>query len=152
MVFLEDYPELIAKVHRSLPLDLLPVWCAGRTLDFFDTYQLIAAPSMEKSSRNSVYKATEDGCTFAIKKYEVTEDALKICFREAAFLRRLRHPHIAELTAIFKDSSTNAFYLQMPFYENGQLDEWIEKNSPDAVSIRRALVQVPCALNSVVVS
>ena len=45
----------------------------------------------------------------------------QVCYKEAALLRRLRHPSIVELEAIFQ--SDGRFYLQLPWYANGTLDD-----------------------------
>jgi len=74
--------------------------------------------------------------------------SLATCFREASILQRLRHPYIIEITAIFEDPDKQppCFYIEMPFYEHGQLDAWIRKEDPDSLSIRRVLQQVCLAI------
>ena len=51
-----------------------------------------------------------------------------MCYKEAALLRRLRHPSIVELEAIFQNAGH--LYLQMPWYENGTLEEWFTATRP----------------------
>eukprot|EP00966_Prymnesium_polylepis_P216498 5011966-Prymnesium_polylepis.1 len=60
------------------------------------------------------------GRQVVLKEYTTTLSMLETCYREAAFLRRLRHPSIVELEAIFE--SEGRLYLQMPMYANGTLD------------------------------
>jgi len=94
-----------------------------------------------------VYRVTDElGQAFVVKEFTMTPTMLGVCYREATLLRRMRHPHIVELTAIFEDPSTNALYLQMPFYAHGQLDTWVRQEHPDALSVSRVLWQAAQAL------
>ena len=65
----------------------------------------------------------------------------QVCYKEAALLRRLRHPSIVELEAIFQ--SDGRFYLQLPWYANGTLDEWFKATRPSPLALAAVLLQ-PC--------
>ena len=54
----------------------------------------------------------------------------------------MQHPHIVELGGMFEDEDSTALYLLMPFYMNGQLDEWVRNCTPDTISLRRVFAQV----------
>ena len=93
------------------------------------------------SSRRPVYKATLRGRDVALKEYPVGTGApLKTCYTEAALLRRLRHPTIVELEAIFLHDGR--LYLQMPFYANGTLNEWCKRARPSANALAAVLQQL----------
>lgn len=135
------FPEVSLYFRNGLPVDLLPLWVPERTLNVFSQQELLPV-----SSRNRVYRVSMGDRVFAIKEFAVTPAALGGCYREAAILQRMRHPHIVELIAIFEDSTNSALYLQFPFYENGQLDAWVQREQPDVVSLRRAIWQIVQAL------
>ena len=63
-----------------------------------------------------------------------------MCYKEAALLRRLRHPSIVELEAIFQ--SDGRLYLQLPWYANGTLDEWFKAMRPSPLALAAVLLQL----------
>ena len=65
----------------------------------------------------------------------------------AALLRRLRHPSIVELEAIFQ--SDGRFYLQLPWYANGTLDEWFKATRPSPLALAAVLLQLCRAMSQV---
>eukprot|EP00929_Paragymnodinium_shiwhaense_P066224 TRINITY_DN33192_c0_g1_i2.p1 TRINITY_DN33192_c0_g1~~TRINITY_DN33192_c0_g1_i2.p1 ORF type:complete len:1248 (-),score=333.73 TRINITY_DN33192_c0_g1_i2:377-4120(-) len=136
-------PVVLQHLRISLPQDLMPLWCVGRSLAHFDSRELLAG-----ASRNRLYRAKEGPNEYAIKEYAVAGGAegLRVCLHEAALLKRARHPHIVEIVGIFADPEEHAFFIQMPFYENGSLDRWVKDSKPDDQSIRRVLAQVVSAL------
>jgi len=139
---LHDFPEVAARLKQDLPSDLLALWVPERTLDVFSSQELLPI-----SSQRRVYRVVDElGQAFVVKEYTITPVMLGVCYREATLLRRMRHPHIVELTAIFEDPSTGALYLQMPFYAQGQLDAWVQREKPDDLSVRRVLWQAAQAL------
>jgi len=83
-----------------------------------------------------------------VKEFAVAggQEGLRVCLHEAALLARARHPHIAEMVAIFADPEEHGFFIQMPFYEKGSLDKWVTDQKPDDPSVRRVLAQVVVAL------
>jgi len=136
------FPEVAAKFREGLPADLLPLWVPERTLDMFSSREL-----MPVGSQHRVYRVVDElGQAFVVKEFTMTPAMLGVCYREASLLRRMRHPHIVELTAIFEDPSTHALYLQMPFYAQGQLDTWVQQEQPDSLSVCRVLWQAAQAL------
>ena len=64
----------------------------------------------------------------------------QVCYKEAALLRRLRHPSIVELEAIFQ--SDGRLYLQLPWYANGTLDEWFNAMRPSPLALAAVLLQL----------
>ena len=101
-------------------------------------------------SRNRVFLATAStGVTTVVKQFDVTSNAqLRTCFKEAQLLRRMRHPAIAEIESIwqFPQSGGTIFCVEMPHYEQGQLDTWVREQEPDAASLRAVLREVLHAL------
>jgi len=136
-------PAVLKHLRISLPVDLVPLWCMGRTLGHFDNRELLPG-----ASKHRLYRVMEGNKAFAVKEYAVVggRDGLRVCLHEAALLTRARHPHIAEMVAIFADPEEHGFFIQMPFYEQGSLDKWAEQNRPDDLSLRRVLAQVVTAL------
>eukprot|EP00928_Gymnodinium_smaydae_P086801 TRINITY_DN71224_c0_g1_i1.p1 TRINITY_DN71224_c0_g1~~TRINITY_DN71224_c0_g1_i1.p1 ORF type:complete len:1363 (-),score=227.25 TRINITY_DN71224_c0_g1_i1:302-3889(-) len=135
------FPEVATLFKEGLPPELLLLWVPERTMSIFSEQELLPV-----HSRNRVYRVVDDGEVFAIKQFALTSESLGICYREAAILRRLRHPHIAELLAVFEDPSTSAVCLQFPFYEHGQLDDWVRHKQPDMLAVRRVLWQAAQAI------
>jgi len=136
-------PEVMQHLRVSLPQDLVYLWCMGRTLGQFSSRELLPA-----ASKHRLYRVTEGDRTFAVKEYAVAggQDGLQICLHEAALLTRARHPHIVEIVALFADPEEHGFFIQMPFYEHGSLDQWVAKQRPDDLSVRKVLYQVVTAL------
>ncbi len=149
------FPELIVHICSAslwLPPDLVPLWRSGWTLESIADVKLLASPAdVARASRSSIYQGKIvliDGTLreVAIKEYKLKSGAMKACVREATLLHRARHPYVAELLALFMDPATEAFYIVMPLYTLGQLDEWIRECKPDQISLRRVLYQVLLAL------
>eukprot|EP00854_Cymbomonas_tetramitiformis_P003208 gene3208-4054_t len=71
--------------------------------------------------------------------------ALRALWREASLLHRMRHPAITPVVALFPfvtAGSTTCYGLQMPWYEQGQLDEWKAAQQPDEGAVRRSMLWV----------
>ena len=146
---------------NGLPLDLVSLFHDGRTLEHYEQRRLIA------NSNRPIYEATLNGRKVALKEYAVGTDELKVpcrvrstivvascarrlspsstlphqvCYKEAALLRRLRHPSIVELEAIFQNAGH--LYLQMPWYENGTLEEWFTATRPSPLALAAVLLQL----------
>lgn len=136
-------PGVLKHLRISLPPELVPLWCMGRTLGHFDTRELLPC-----ASKHRLYCVKEGGKSYAVKEYAVVggQDGLRVCLHEAALLTRARHPHIAEIVALFTDPEEHGFFIQMPFYEQGSLDKWVADHKPDDHSVRRVLAQVVTAL------
>mmetsp|Transcript_34870 Transcript_34870/g.80876 ORF Transcript_34870/g.80876 Transcript_34870/m.80876 type:complete len:631 (+) Transcript_34870:310-2202(+) len=136
-------PAVLKHLRISLPPELVPLWCMGRTLGHFDMRELLPG-----ASKHRLYRVREGNKFYAVKEYAVVggQEGLRVCLHEAALLTRARHPHIAEMVALFADPEEHGFFIQMPFYEQGSLDKWCADHKPDDHSIRRVLVQVVTAL------
>lgn len=139
------YPEVTESLAIGLPHELLPLWHPGRTLKEFTELTLLGG-----QSRNRVYLAKLKEKPFAIKEFPIMQSELQTCLREARLLHRLRHPMVVQIEAIFFEEGTGSspgrFCIQMPFYSNGPLDEWIKASQPDADAIRRVMLGVLQAL------
>jgi hypothetical protein len=148
------FPEVGLHVMSGLPAELMTMWRTGWTLESFSDCELIASPDTAGCmSRNCVYKAVREDSTYAVKEYKIgarTDSSgaqrLRTFLREAQLLHRLRHPYVAELSGLFEDPNARSFYIMMPYYEHGRLDEWILNQRPDMTAIRRILTQVLLAL------
>ena len=119
---LTNFPELRCRVPDGVPSELLPLLKTGRHLEHYTDRAKLPA-----LSRQTVWKADLDGRAVALKEYRVDAAALKTCYGEAALLHKCRHPAVAVLEALFE--CDGFFYLQMPFYENGTLQDLHERTS-----------------------
>jgi hypothetical protein len=148
------FPELVIHVCSAqlwLPPELVPLFRPGWTLDSIEDVTLLASPANAiHASRSTVYRGKMldlDGTQVdvAIKEYKLASE-MKTCVREASILQRARHQHVAKLLALFIDPNAKAFYVVMPMYPLGQLDEWVQRSKPDQTSLRRVLLQVLSAM------
>eukprot|EP00960_Hanusia_phi_P069318 767059-Hanusia_phi.AAC.4 len=140
-----NFPEVAMEVRSVLHPDLLVLWDPARDIsNFFDHHEMIRT-----NSAHQVLKCRKGSEQFAVKKYHVADnmEALKTCFREAALLCRLKHPAIVEVVAMFEDADDKSVCIQMPFYEHGQIDQWIEACLPRWDEVRRVLLQVSEAIS-----
>lgn len=130
-------------LRLSIPPDLVPLWCLGRTMAHFDRRELLPT-----ASKHRLYCAWDGDKRYAVKEYALVggSEGLSVCLHEAAILTRARHPHIVEICALFADTEAHGFFIQMPFYESGSLDRWFRDQKPDDLSVRRVLAQVVMAL------
>jgi hypothetical protein len=149
------FPELIVNIcgpEVVLPADLVSLWRTGWTLESIEDVKLISTPSdANHPSRSIIYRGritslSGQQIAVAVKEYKLQRSALPACLREAALLHRAKHPHLVELLGLFMDPEAEAFYIVMPLYALGQLDEWVERCQPDQTSLRRVLMQVLSAL------
>lgn len=143
---IHDFPEVaedssMRRVGHSLPRELMKVWKGCMSLDSFDSHMV------HGTHRHPVYRVEAGGESFALKEYTIDEETLRVCTKEAALLVRLRHPNIAEITAVFTDAGKRKLYLQMPWYKEGTLKDWVDNRKPPPGSICRALSQVLGALS-----
>ena len=122
---LSAFPELARRIPEGVPSELLPLLKTGRHIEHYT-----AREKLPTLSRQTVWKAELDGRAVALKEYRVDPAALKTCFREAALLHKCQHPAVAVLEAVFE--SEGFFYLQMPFYANGTLQNLSDRTSLSA--------------------
>ena len=95
-------------------------------------------------SNHVVYEARFGRRHVALKEYRTDARSLSRFYKEALVLRRLRHPGIVEIEAIFACDSN--LYLQMPFYEHGTLRQWVQSQQPDATALATVLQKILEAL------
>ena len=115
---LAEFPELYCGLPDDVPEKLLPLLKQGRTLEQYTNREKV-----HPHSRHIVWKAALDGRTVALKEYRVDKAGIRTCFKEAELLFKCRHPAVVELEALFTDKENDSFYLQMPYYANGTLDD-----------------------------
>jgi serine/threonine protein kinase len=145
MALRQSFPELVREIRKDLPYELVDLWRPDLTFDAFDDIITLAT-----DSRHKVYKARIKDKTYALKEFTLaTDTGLKDLFREAALLRRMRHPAVVEVLGVFEDTIRNneeVMFLQMPFFELGTVDEWIESERPEWHAVRLVLFDIAGAL------
>jgi serine/threonine protein kinase len=88
-----------------------------------------------------------DGKTYALKEFKLaSEVGLKELMREAAVLRRVRHPAIVEVLGVFEDTANKTMLLQMSFFEHGTLQTWVDTEAPEWRAVRSVLLDIAGAL------
>lgn len=95
-----ECPAVLDHIKNGLPRSLLPLWRPGRSRAHFEDLQFLESPS-----RNRVFRATYNGKDCAVKEFPANKENLKACFREACLLRRMQHPEIVQIEAIFFEES-----------------------------------------------
>jgi serine/threonine protein kinase len=71
--------------------------------------------------------ADATGKQWALKEFNARDSShIKHFFRQAKLINTLRHPNIAAVHAVFQQLTTNSLYLQMQWYANGDLQQWLE--------------------------
>lgn len=144
------FPELERRLARTVPLELAPIYREHRSLH---QYQSIDGGIFDKAtcvlhtefqSNHVVYQALLDDRRVALKEYRTDARSLARCYKEALVLRRLHHPGIVEIEAIFAFESN--LYLQMPFYARGTLRQWAQQQQPDDTALATVLQLVLEAL------
>lgn len=133
------FPELIIN-NEDIPLQNYlesdGLECSSRsTKDYTDVKPLVEA------SRHPIFLANWDNKPCILKKYSIND--LSQCRKEARLLHRLNHPNIAQIEALFVDKESEngviSSYLQMPYYEGGNLKQWLEKN-PSVTLPRKQII------------
>ena len=84
-----------------------------------------------------------------LKEYELSDlGSWRKIRTEVKLLHELSHAHIAELQAVFRepDATIPTAYLQLAYYEGGDLAQWLEAQQPDMARRRTILNQVALAL------
>jgi hypothetical protein len=121
------FPEVVLFIGKGLPPDLAALWRPPQSLDDgFDNKELVPT-----ESRHDVWRVKQGGAEFAIKEYRVAQASdLRTCLKEAAIIYQQRHLAIVEIKALFQGSGENnhKFYVQMPWYQHGSLDKWVDSN------------------------
>jgi serine/threonine protein kinase len=66
----------------------------------------------------------EDMCV--LKEFHLSDEKeIARVKREVKALRRLQHPLVAEIQAVFVDTDKQCLYLQLKYYSGGSLLEWL---------------------------
>ena len=85
-----------------------------------------------------------------LKEFELDEQGneWKRLVNEVEMLRRLTHPHIVEVHAVFQSSRAMppVAYLQLPYYARGDAARWLDECSPELWKRQRMLMQLAHAL------
>jgi len=134
------FPEVVLFIGQGLPPDLAALWRPPQSLDDgFDNKELVPT-----ESRHHVWRVKQGGAEFAIKEYRVAQASdLRTCLKEVAIIYRQRHPAIVGIKALFQGSGENKsfFYVQMPWYQHGSLDKWVDSNQrPKWPKVRSVLL------------
>jgi hypothetical protein len=138
----EYFPEVCVHIRTGLPQELLAVWRPDLTIEMFEVRETLFT-----TANHTVYKASYEGTMYALKEFRLASNqGLKELLREAALLRKMRHPAIVEIVGIFEDEKSKAMLLQMPFFEHGTLDTWVNTEAPEWREVRRVLHDVAGAL------
>ena len=134
-----------------VPAELLPLWRSGN-----DPSNYASFVPMDVVSRNKVFLATSsDGVTTVVKRFDIgsgtkSGQTLRACFKEARLLRRVGHPAIAEIRALwqYSDPAIAGTYLcvEMPHYAQGQLDAWVASATPTRAVLRQVFREILSAL------
>jgi hypothetical protein len=150
----QEFPEVLATMNEAvgalmeggsavrLSREVMVVLDLSMSLAAFEERQVLSSLA---ASRHVVHKVRDGERWFALKEYVVADAReLATSLREAALLRRLKHPAVAELSAVLLDNRDDMpkLYLQMPLYANGQLDQWIKQRAPAWWLVRQAILDV----------
>ena len=128
----------------GLPSELLPIWRPDLTIEAFEAREAVST-----GANHTVYKARMDGKMYALKEFRLASDeGLQKLLREAAMLRKMRHPAIVEIVSVFEDAKKEGMrmFLQMPFFEHGTLNTWVESEAPSWRDVRTVLLDIAGAL------
>jgi hypothetical protein len=117
-------------VPASGPLEL-----SRRKLDSAYTYEPLAAGVLKGSLHGSDGKVV-------LKVTQVPPDA--VLTQQLELLGRLKHPNLAAVGAAFVDGPH--LYVELPFYEHGNLEQWLTTSKPDVPAIQRVMFNVLSAL------
>jgi serine/threonine protein kinase len=143
---MQDYfPEVCMYIKTGLPQELFAVWRPDLTIEMFEVHG-----TMSSGLNHTVFKASMDGKTYALKEFRLaTAQGLQDLMREAAMLRKMRHPAIVEIIGLFEGTATKdnkVILLQMPFFEHGSLDTWVDSEAPEWRAVRTVLLDIAGAL------
>ncbi|KAK3273047.1 hypothetical protein CYMTET_18691 [Cymbomonas tetramitiformis] len=141
-----QFPELMRHMQQAVPPELLALWRPDQDLEETFVCMAIHTPV---AARHQVAKVTDaDGQHYAVKQFVITDsdtEALKVFWKEASLLHRMRHPAIAPILGIFmsrKGVNATDYGIQMPWYAHGQLDQWKAAQQPEEAAVRRGMLRV----------
>ena len=100
-----------------------------------------------KQARHDVWRARYDGEECVLKEYKLDDgDEWKALTKEVKLLNQLAHcPFIADVQAVFIRSADDGLkaYVQLPYYNGGDMLAWLGKNAPQMWR-RKALLSQLC--------
>lgn len=141
-----EFPELMRHMQQAVPSELLALWRPDQDLEETFVRMAIHTPV---GARHQVAKVTDaEGQHYAVKQFVITDsdtEALKVFWKEASLLHRMRHPAIAPILGIFmsrKGVNATDYGIQMPWYAHGQLDQWKAAQQPEEAVVRRGMLRV----------
>ena len=154
------FPELLAQEQllRLGAIDgaAIQSLLVERELDQYSELQVIAD---HRSSRHRIFSAEfgtdSHGRSTAcvLKEYELDAAGRewKRLVAEVEALRKLQHPHIVQVEAVFQPKNPPTpmpvAYVQLPFYANGDAASWRARLAPELWKRRRVLMQLAQALD-----
>ena len=99
----------------------------------------------DKDARHEVWRASYDGEACVLKEYKLdSRDEWKALVKEVTVLRRLAScPYVADVQAVFETPDHTAAYVQLPYYNGGDMLQWLTKTAPE-VWRRKALLGQLC--------
>jgi serine/threonine protein kinase len=112
-----------------------PLELTRRKLDSAYTYEPLAAGVLKGSLHGSDSKCV-------LKVTQVPPDA--VLAQQLELLGRLKHANLAAVGAAFVDGPH--LYVELPFYERGNFEQWLTTAKPDVTAIQRVMFNVLSAL------
>ena len=107
-------------------------------------YESVEEMKIEGNVRHNLLKAKWDGKECVLKEFLLKdENGMKSFRKEIQSLGKLKHPNIVEIECFFiEEGEIFRGYIEMPFYEGGNLKEWIKNKKPSELQIQRILSQI----------
>jgi len=98
-----------------------------------------------KDARHEVWRMSYDGEACVLKEYKLdSRDEWRALVKEVTILRRLAScPYVADVQAVFETPDHTAAYVQLPYYNGGDMLQWLTKTAPE-VWRRKALLGQLC--------
>ena len=106
----------------------------------------------ERDARHEVWRASYDGEACVLKEYKLDEPAeWSALLKEVRLLQQLALcPYIAGVQCVFEQRNpTYSAYVQMPFYDGGDMLGWIRAQQPEMWQRKQLLGQLCTALRHV---
>jgi hypothetical protein len=122
-------------VAAAVPGAAAPLELTRRKLDSSYTYEPLAAGVLKGSLHGRDGKCV-------LKVTQVPPDA--VLAQQLELLGRLKHANLAPVGAAFVDGPH--LYVEVPFYERGNLEQWLTTLKPDAAAVQRVMFNVLSAL------
>jgi len=94
-----------------------------------DNYEEVVEMKVDGGIRHKLFKGKWDGRECVLKRFQFTNTRdIRAFRREVQMLIRLKHPNIAEIECFFLDEENQLGFIQLPFYDGGNLSEWQAKH------------------------